>query len=203
YHYSFLKFLRIYSLNLGHDLVKKGIIDNPDDISMLTYNEVIAPETPLTADVKKIIEERKKEYEWYRNMPNFSRLVFFKEATSAPVGKIDFVCAVSDESHIRGCGLNMEKAEFPAVVCRDNVLPKECDPEKIYVIDSFTEFSEKNHMGGLIIMQQPILANMNPDLIKVRFPVICGAEHAPSVINNGDLVSMDSSNGEIFIKHRK
>lgn len=203
YHYSFLKFLRIYSLNLGHDLVNKGIIDNPDDISMLTYKEVIAPEVPLTADIKTTIEKRKKEFEWYRSMPNFSRLVFFKEIESAPVGKIDAVCAVSDESHIRGCGLNMEKAELPAVLCRDNVLPKKCDPEKIYVIDKFTEFSEKNHMGGLIIMQKPILANSNPDLIKVSFPVICGAEHALSVISNGDLVSMDSSNGEIFIKHQK
>lgn len=203
YHYSFIKLLRIHSLNLGHELVKRGIIDDPLDIAMLTFEEVISPDGALTSDIKKVVARRKTEFEWYRSLPNFSRLIFSCEAINAPVGKVDFICTVTEESHIRGCGLNMEKAEYRAVICKDNILPKTCDPKKIYVIDKFTDFSEKKCMGGLIIMQQPILANMNPDIIKVGFPVICGAEHALSVIHNGDLVSMDSAKGEIFIKHKK
>lgn len=204
YHYSFIKFLRLHILDLGRQLVEKGILEHQLDISMLTYDELIMflKKDAIDPEIKNIVSNRKKEFEWYKSMPNFSRLVFHKEAVSAPVGKVDFVCTISEKSHIRGCGLNAEKAKFPAVICKDGVLPKKCDPQKIYVVERFIDFSESKHIGGLIIMQQPILFNMNPDTIKVGFPIICGAEHAASVIHDGDIVSMDGANGEIFIDHK-
>ncbi|MGN0584236.1 MAG: hypothetical protein ACI4JD_02170 [Ruminococcus sp.] len=203
YHYSFLRLLRIYSLHMGNDLVKKGVIQYAADINMLTCKEAFSQEGVLNSHIQKTICKRKEKFTWYKSMPGFTQLIFNESGIcSAPIGKVDLICSVTEKSHIRGCGLNLEKAEFPAEICERSILPKMCDPKKIYVVNKFPVISESVRLGGLIIAENPAFENMVPHLIDYSFPVICGAEHALSIIKNGDIVSMDSSSGNININHK-
>lgn len=203
FHYSFLRLLRIYSLHMGNDLVKKGVLQYADDINMLTCEEAFSQEGVLNSHIQKTICKRKETFSWYKSMPGFTQLVFNESSIfSAPEGKVDLICSVTEKSRIRGCGLNLEKAEYPAEICERSILPKICSPEKIYVVNKFPAISENVRLGGLIIAENSAFENMVSDLTDCSFPVICGAEHALSIIKNGDIVSMDSSSGNIHINHK-
>ncbi len=198
YNYLFMKLLNVYGLRLGNAFSEKGLIEKPEDIFMLTLDELNISDFE---NIKILIQRRKREFAWYRSMPGFSRLIFFGKVQNAPVGKVGFVCAVKDESYIRGCGVIGGRAEYHAVVCKDNIIPENPDSSKIYVINKFTKHCENINVGGLIVSEQPTMSNIYPDIKKYDFPLICGAEHALDIIYDGDIVSMDATTGEVFIKH--
>lgn len=198
YNYLFMKLLNVYGLRLGTEFSEKGLIEKPEDIFMLTLDEL---NIRKVENINILVHMRKREFEWYRSMPGFSKLIFFGKVQSAPLGKVDLIYTVKDESYIRGCGIIGGKAEYHAVVCKDNVIPEKPDSSKIYVMDKFTECCENIKVGGLIVSEQPTMSNVYPDIKKYDFPLICGAEHALDIICDDDIVSMDATTGEIFIRH--
>lgn len=223
YHYSFQRILNTYSLHIGESMVKAGILEKSEDVLMLTFDELnfyikninntvnfskfnyksdLEVLTKMYSErIKMTLFLRKKEFEWYRSMPGFSKMEFSLSESNAPIGIIDFICTVTEESHIRGCSLNCTNAEYPAVLCKNNVLPENCSANKIYILNNFDNFSGNANIGGLIVIERPDIMHINPANINLDFPVICGAEHADSIINNGDIVIMNGSTGDINIKH--
>ena len=203
YQYHFQRLLNKYSIHMGQNLVQKGLLEKPEDILMLTSDELATVHNTPAANIKSLIQNRKAEFEWYKSMPGFSRLLFSGSVKNAPLGKINIISTVTEKSYIRGSGMKLGKAEYQAVFCKDNTIPKNCKPDKIYIINNFNEFPTNVKMGGLIIMERQTTANINPDIInKITFPVICGAEHADSIIHENDIVSINGANGDIYIKHK-
>lgn len=203
YQYNFQRLLNQYSIYMGRNLVQKGILEKSDDILMLTSDELLTVYDLPTTNIKSLIQNRKAEFEWYKSMPGFSQLLFSDSIKNAPVGKINFIDTITEKSYIRGGGMKPGKAEHHVVFCKDNTIPQNCKPDKIYIINNFDKFPTDVKMGGLIIIERPTIVNMNPDIInKIKFPVICGAEHADSIIHENDIVSINGTTGDIYIKHK-
>lgn len=203
YQYNFQRLLNKYHIHMGQNLAKKGLIEKSEDIFMLTSDELMTIYNTPAVNVKSLIQKRRAEFKWYKSMPGFSRLLFVDSIKNAPLGEINIISTVTDKSYIRGSGVIAGKAEYKAVLCKDNMIPQNCESDKIYIINKFNEFPIDIKIGGLIIMERQMIANMNPDIIsKITFPVICGAEHADSIIHENDIVSINGDTGDIFIKHK-
>ncbi|MDE6021496.1 MAG: hypothetical protein K2H01_10950, partial [Ruminococcus sp.] len=144
---------------------------------------------------------RNNEFELYRAMPGFSKMELSLSESNVPIREINFISTVTEESHIRGCSLNCKNAEYTAVLCKNNILPKNCSNNKIYILNNLDNFNKEANIGGLIVIEKPDIIHMDPTNINFEFPVIVGAEHADSIINNGDIVIMNGSTGDINIKH--
>ncbi|MBQ8724919.1 MAG: hypothetical protein IJY74_04520 [Oscillospiraceae bacterium] len=200
YHKAFIEKLIEYGMMTGEAFVRMGVFEKAEDILLLTYEETLALKGETLENVGQLFEKRRREQEWYRDMPGFSRLVFSKEAVSAQPGVISFVKSVRENCHIRGSGVISGSVKLPAVVCEENHLPDDCDEKHIYVMEAMPDNISGHSAGGLIIETQDVFADLLPDVAICCFPVVCGAEHCCTLIKNGDLIHLNGSDGEINIK---
>lgn len=200
YYKEFSEKLIEYGVMTGEAFVKLGTFKNADDIALLTYEETLALKDGKLNNVMQLIEERRREYEWYKSIPNFSQLVFSKEVLSAPVGEVNFVKTVKENCHIRGCGLTAGEVKFEAVMCYDSHLPEDSDDRHIYVVPSIPDNISQRPAGGIIAEELDVFADIRPEVEYCGYPVVCGAEHCCSIIKTGDFVTLNGSNGDAYIK---
>ena len=199
YHAKFMEQITDYSKRVGAEFVSLGVIEHPEDIYNLTIEQVYTVRNGEHSDLRNAVHMKKQELAWYRSMPSFSRLVFYKEIQQAPVGIVDFLDTLKENCYLRGCGLVAGEAIYPAVVCADNHLPEVCSTRCIYIVQSLTPEMTQKTAGGIVAEKADVFANLNSNVAECRFPVVTGAEHACILIHNGDLIDLNGSNGDVYI----
>ena len=200
YHAKFMEQITEYAKYVGTEFAALGFIEQPLDIYYLSLEQVYAARSGKTYDFRACIAQKKKEIAWYKSMPGFTRLVFHKEIVNAPCGVVDFLDTLQESCHLRGCGLTPGNAVYPAVVCKENQIPENANPYCIYIVPALPEKLSGKVIGGLIVEDAQVFANMNPDVAACKFPIVVGAEHACTLIHDDDLVDLNGMNGEIHIK---
>ncbi len=199
YHAKFMEQFIEYGKCMGKAFKDLGCIENPEDIFYLSLEETFeirrGNHTPRHAQIQQL----KQTYAWYRSMPSFSRLVFHKEIVDAPLGTIDFLDTLKENCYLRGSGLVPGNAVYPAIVCTDNQIPDDCSPKCIYVVHKLTNEMTQKTLGGLIAEQPDVFANLNSNVAECNFPIVTGAEHACTLIENGDLIDLNGANGDVCI----
>ncbi|MBQ8514975.1 MAG: hypothetical protein IJ496_06210 [Ruminococcus sp.] len=203
YHAKFMELIAEYAQCVGSEFVSLGYIEKQGDIGYLTIEQVYAARDGDRTDLREYVRQKKQELAWFRSMPGFRRLVFHNEIVSAPVGVVGFLDTLMESCYLRGSGLVPGQAVYPAIVCKDNILPEQCDPRCIYIVRSLTPEMAGKALGGLVAEKPDVFANLNSDIAECNFPIVTGAEHACTLIQNGDLIDINGRNGEVHISCMK
>ena len=200
YHAKFMEQITEYAKRVGAAFVEMGYIEHPSDIHNLTMEQVYALRSGSCNDLRSEVCRKSQELTWYKSMPSFSRLVFYKEIINAPVGTVDFLDTLTENCYLRGSGLVEGNASYSAVVCADNRIPDNPSPQSIYIVHSLTPDMSQKSIGGLVAEKADVFANLNLEVANCRFPIVTGAEHACTLIQNGDLIDLNGSSGEVNIR---
>jgi len=68
--------MRTISLKIGQNFYEEGSLENKEDVFYLYYDEIQKATNNIEIDLKKIVNERKIQYEKYTKIPTYSRLIF-------------------------------------------------------------------------------------------------------------------------------
>ncbi len=199
YHKAFSAKLNEYGLMTGEAFKKLGVFRRKEDILLLTYEETLALKNGGLDNIHQLIEKRRREFDWYRSLPGFTRLVFSKEIANATPAEVSFVKFLKENCYIRGSGLVSGKTRLPAVVCDESHLPDDCDSKHIYVMQFIPDNIGQYAAGGLVIEHPDVFANLIPEVENCGYPIVCGAEHCCVLAETGDFIELDGSSGEVCI----
>ncbi len=192
--------VRTMIMGISNNLVKERKLDNAKDIFYLTLEEVFNYQK---YDLKDIINARKKDYEMYYELPNYSRLIFAGEEFNKQHKSINKKNKVIDKSIIEGTPTSNGMVEGYALVIddvkekydvKDKILiTKMTDPGWVFLIaNSKGVISEK----GSILSHTAIISR------ELKIPSIVGVEDATTIIKTGDYIKMDANTGKIQIERR-
>ncbi len=198
YHSKFMELLCRYGLRTGEAFCSIGALEKAEDIFMLTYDETLALKDGNLKNARELVVKRSKDFVWYKSLPSFSRLVFYKEIQSAPAGTVHFLDIIKDSCYIRGSGLTDGAAKLPVIVCEDSCIPENCSKNYIYAVPELPESIPSGSIGGLIIEEPAVFAELD-----LGCPVISGAEHICTLAAGGRTAEINGSTGDITVFRRK
>ncbi len=199
YHAKFMEQVHNYTDSNGEKFVQMGCISAPEDIYYLTLDEILAVCNGNCIDYRAHIEEKKRIYAWFRSMPCFTHLIFYGQPIDAPLGTVGFLDTLQETCYLRGSGLSEGEASKTAILCPDNKIPGNGNPNCIYVMKRLPDSLAEKTIGGLIVEECNALDCLKADMSDCTFPVVAGAEHACTLIHNGDLVKINGTTGKVCI----
>lgn len=178
---------------------KQGIISNIEDINYLTIEE-IKELTRKKISKKDIIKSRKKEYELYKQLPAYTRLIFENKEFNKSHTNINSHKVFNEELELRGIPCSNGKVTKEALVItnvndakdvKDKILiTKMTDPGWVFLLATASGvISEK----GSLLSHTAIISR------ELKIPAIVGVENLLNTINTGDLIEMDGNKGTIKI----
>lgn len=179
--------------------VKQNIISNPYDINYLTIEEIKYLTTNKKSQ-KEIIKQRKKEYELYKELPAYTRLIFESKEFNKTHTNINSHKVFNNESELRGIPCSNGKVTKEALVItnvneaidvKDKILiTKMTDPGWVFLLATASGvISEK----GSLLSHTAIISR------ELKIPAIVGVENLLNTIRTGDLIEMDGNKGTIKI----
>lgn len=188
--------VRSMFLRAGEIFCESGKINNKRDIFYLTKDEIFDGNPDTFA---KIIEERKRTYTGFYELPAFSRIVF-----SGKEFDKNFVCtdvvskAFSDEKILYGTPSSAGIVKAEAVVVKDICNPpktkgkiivaKMTDPGWVFILsDSKGIISEK----GSLLSHTAIISR------ELKIPAVVGVKNVSELIKDGDIIELDGNSGTI------
>ena len=190
-------------LSLGKNFRNSGLLGDEHDIFYLTLDEMFAmAEEPFDASAR--IDQRKKEYDVFRMLPSFSRLVFEKEAFSKHHVSVNSHRMCAGDGVMQGVPCSGGAAEGEALVVEDIsmlddsrnkiLVTKMTDPGWVFYLAS---------AKGVISQKGSMLSHTAIISREIGIPSIVGVADVTDRINTGDIVRMDGSSGRIEIVRRK
>lgn len=194
--------VRLIFTQLGVSLTKEGVLDAPEDVFWLTMEEVFE-RLKEHAPMQKIVESRKREYEMYRQLPAYSRLIF----TGAEFNKhhtcVNSTKIYQEDTEIRGIPCSNGTVTGEALVVEDisrldNVkdkilVTKMTDPGWVFLLAMAKGVvSEK----GSLLSHTAIISR------EIKVPSIVGVDNVLNLIRTGDTIRMDGGTGVVEILKR-
>ena len=192
--------VRSMLIGIGKNLESENKLDNYKDIFYLTLDEVMTNED---INYKKIVNSRKEDYEDYRKLPNYSRLIFTNKEFDKHHRIINKKNKVINKDHLKGTPTSNGITEGEALVITDInnnydvnnkiLVTKMTDPGWVFLLATARGvISEK----GSILSHTAIISR------ELKIPSIVGVEEATSCIKTGDYIKMDAYKGTIEIIKR-
>lgn len=183
---------RAIYLSIGEDLFENNLIENQRDVFYLYENELLN----FDLNFKKIIAERKAEFEIYKKIPNYSRLVFIDKIINK---NFNLNYSVSIEKNIiKGTGTSEGIAEGEILIIdspnlnidTENkiIVTKMTDPGWIYLI---------KNARGIISEQGSILSHTAIISRELKKPAVVNVKHAGTLFKNGEKVKINGLLGTI------
>lgn len=183
---------RAIYLSIGEDLFENNLIENQRDVFYLYENELLN----FDLNFKKIIAERKAEFEIYKKIPNYSRLVFIDKIINK---NFNLNYSVSIEKNIiKGTGTSEGIAEGEILIIdspnlnidTENkiIVTKMTDPGWIYLI---------KNARGIISEQGSILSHTAIISRELKKPAVVNVKHAGTLFKNGEKVRINGLLGTI------
>lgn len=193
--------VRLMVLQIGNNLVKNKQLKMKEDIFYLTFDEIFKIEK---IDYKKIVNERKKEYQMYYELPNYSRLIFTGKEFNKNHKNINQKEKNIDSDILEGIPTSNGIVEGEALVIKNInqkydvknkiLITKMTDPGWVFLlVNSKGVISEK----GSLLSHTAIISR------EIKIPSIVGVEDATSIIKTGDYIKMDATVGKIEILKRR
>lgn len=189
-------------LALGEKFEEQKIINNKQDIFYLTVEEAFE----LVKDknnVKGIIEKRKDEYEIYKLLPAYSRLVFENKEFNKSHISINSNKLYLDKNKLKGIPCSDGSVEGEALIINDikNIpdcsgkilITKMTDPGWVFLLAT---------AKGVIAEKGSLLSHTAIISRELKIPSIVGVENLLNTIKNGDKIRMNGVTGEIEIIER-
>ncbi len=189
---------RCLFLRLGLALHERGRLDGTEDVFYLLIDEVFSAFHDET-DLRVLVEERKRSYRAYRDLPAYSRLFFRAEPFSKH--SADYTPLESNEElrdHWQGtpCSAGIVQAEVLVVEDAASVtdvsgrilVTKQTDPGWVYLLIQ---------AGGVIAERGSILSHTAIISRELGIPSIVGVTGIASELRTGDRILMDGSTGRI------
>ena len=189
--------VRSMFIAIGKNFVKENRLDKYQDIFYLKTEEVFGYEK---YDLKELVTSRKKEYEMYYELPNYSRLIFAGKIFDKHHKNINKKEKVINKNVLEGTPTSNGTAEGEALVIeninnkydtRDKILiTKITDPGWVFLLTP---------AKGIISEKGSILSHTAIISREIKIPSIVGVTDATSIIKTGDYIKMDANTGKIEI----
>ena len=189
--------VRSMFIGIGNNLVKEKLLSNYKDIFYLKLEEVFDYKK---YNLKDIVSERKKEYEMYYYLPNYSRLIFTDKEFDKHHKSINKKEKSIDKNILEGTPTSNGIIEGYALVI-DNINKKYDTKDKILI----TKMTDPGWVfllataKGVISEKGSILSHTAIISREIKIPSIVGVEDATSIIKTGDYLKMNANTGKIEI----
>lgn len=191
--------VRSIFLRLADDFVKSNMLENGRDIFYLTVDEAFSL-VEEEKDMRGTVLRRKQEYEMYRQLPAYSRLVFFEQEFSKSHVSINSVLLSFEAGQLRGtpCSNGIVEGEVLKVtdvnaigdVTGKILVTKMTDPGWVFLLSG---------AAGIIAERGSLLSHTAIVSREIGIPSVVGVDNVMNILNNGDRVSMDGGSGMIEI----
>ena len=193
--------VRTMFIEIGKNLVKERKIRKVEDIFYLDIEEIV---NNKKINLKKLISERKKEYLMYKELPNYSRLIFSEKEFDKHHKRVNKIEKQISKNTLEGIPTSTGKAVGEAIVIEDInkkydvkdkiLITKMTDPGWVFLLaTAIGVISEK----GSLLSHTAIISR------EIKIPSIVGVEDATTIIKTGDYISMDATTGKIKIIRRR
>ena len=190
-------------LQIGEIYKEQNIIQEVRDIFYLELDE-IKELLEQKNDKKELIETRKKEYEMYKKLPAYSRLIFENKEFNKNHNSINMTKFYKNNKELKGipCSNGIIKGEALVVNninevknVKDKILiTKMTDPGWVFLLATAKGVvSEK----GSLLSHTAIISR------ELKIPSIVGVEALLDTIKTGDIIEIDGTKGTIKILEKK
>lgn len=189
-------------ITLGEKFANKKIIDDSKDIYYLTVEEIFEL-VENEKNMQQVIEKRKNDYEMYKLLPTYSRLIFEEKEFNKSHININSNKVYKNDNSLKGIPCSNGIVEGKALVINDiNNIPnckgkilitKMTDPGWVFLLAT---------AKGVIAEKGSLLSHTAIISRELKIPSIVGVEDLLNTIKNGDLIRMNGFTGEIEILER-
>lgn len=190
-------------LQIGEIYQKQQIIDKQRDIFYLTFDE-IKQLSKDGKDMREVISSRKSEYEMYKLLPAYSRIIFDKNEFDKKHVNINMKKLFSDNAELKGIPCSNGIVEGEALVINDvneagNVkdkilITKMTDPGWVFLLAT---------AKGVIAEKGSLLSHTAIVSRELKIPSIVGVDGLMKTVSTGDIIKMNGTTGEINIINKK
>ena len=185
-------------LRIGEILEQEGKIESKRDIFYLIIDEI--NDDSLENNYKELIENRKKQYELYKKLPAFSKLIFAGKEFNKVHNSINNEILEKDQDVLTGTPCSNGECEGIAVVVdgtntqvdvKDKIIiAKMTDPGWVFLISRAKAIiSEK----GSILSHTAIITR------ELGIPSIVGVKDLLKNVSTGDKLHINASDGIIKV----
>lgn len=194
--------IRLMFTKIGDEFAKKDILEEPLDIFWLTVEEIftLVENNSEITNVKKMVKDRKAEYELYACLPAYQRLIFAEKEFDKKHRSVNAHRVYADQSKLFGTPCSDGIVEGEALVVtdvtkvkdyKDKILvTKMTDPGWVFLlVGAKGVISEK----GSLLSHTAIISR------ELKIPSIVGVEKLLDTIKTGDKIRMNANTGEIEI----
>lgn len=189
--------VRSMFIGIGKNLVKEKLLNDYKDIFYLKLEEVFDYKK---YNLKDIVSERKKDYEMYYYLPNYSRLIFTEKEFDKHHKSINKKEKSINKDILEGIPTSNGIIEGYALVIDD--INKKYDTKDKILITKMTDPGWVFLLAtakGVISEKGSILSHTAIISREIKIPSIVGVEDATSIIKTGDYLKMNANTGKIEI----
>ena len=184
-------------LKIGKILVSQNKIEKERDVFYLFENEI---KTYKISDLKSIVDKRKIEYENYKNMIGYNRIIFYGEV----INTIPYLIQKYNlfNNILQGEGISEGTAEGKVIIINKPntnidvtnkiIVTKTTDPGWSLLI--------KNSLG-IITEQGSLLSHTAIISRELHKPAIVNFKNATNLFKNDEIIEMNGTTGKVEIKN--
>ncbi len=189
---------KIY-LKIGQNFVNKNIIQKREDIFYLHLHEIescIKSET----DMKDVVAQRTAQYNMYKQLPTFTRLVFASSVFSKTPVSVNNQIINRQQKTLVGTPSSAGSVTASVIVINSPSLNINTKGKIIVttVTDPGWVFLIKN-CAGVIAEKGSLLSHTAIITRELEKPCCVGVTNATKLLKTGDVVSLNGTTGEIEI----
>ncbi|MCL1851587.1 MAG: PEP-utilizing enzyme [Peptococcaceae bacterium] len=181
-------------LTIGANLHRDGCLDAPTDVFYLTVGEIAAWDNPGggAEDFKGIIAQRREEYTSYARLPTQPRLVFrggeLLESKITPDWTGIFQGVGASFGNVTAAAVVLESPHDNVDVKGKIIVTKTTDPGWVFLLTM---------AAGIVAEKGSLLSHTAIVSRELKIPAVVAVTRSTSVIQTGDLLSIDGGSGEV------
>ena len=189
-------------ITLGEKFQKQNILENSKDIYYLTVEEVFEL-VDNKKNMQDVITKRKHDYEMYKLLPTYSRLIFEKEEFNKSPINVNSTKIYLNTNTLKGIPCSNGIVEGEALVVEDVnklgsytnkiLITKMTDPGWVFLLAT---------SKGVIAEKGSLLSHTAIISRELKIPAIVGVEKLLDTIKSGEIIRMNGFTGEIEIIER-
>lgn len=195
--------MRTLAVQMGINLHGRGQMEEPRDIFWLGIEEIERASADSSWKLHEMIAQRKEEYEGFRSLPAWSRLVFSGKVVNRHPTKARSQKNVREKSVFTGTACSPGTAEGEVLLVgepslemdtKDRILvTRMTDPGWVFLIAGARAIvSEK----GSLLSHTAIISR---ELLK---PAVVGIPHITEYLKDGDRIRVDGDSGTVTLLGR-
>lgn len=192
--------MRTLVLQMGKNLSGTGRIAQPDDIFWLGCGEIERASADVSWNAREIIARRKEEYEGFRSLPAWSRLVFSGEVRDRHPKNIQNKKYEKREGIFMGVACSQGIAEGEVLIVREPSL--ETDTKDRILVTRMTDPGWVFLIAGakaIVAEKGSLLSHTAIIARELGKPAVAGIAHITEYLKDGDRVRVDGDAGTVTL----